>query len=66
MSPGDLNARDLLFDETSASWALWQRIVVQSVTPANEYEDRATISIKLQNNGVWLETMTAAEKKREL
>ena len=64
MNVGELNAHDLLFDETSASWALWQRILVESATPANGYEDRATISIKLQNNGVWLESMTAAEKKR--
>jgi hypothetical protein len=64
MSPDEFNAHDLLFEETSATWALWQRIVVESSTSASGYRSRATISIKLQNNGVWLESTTAAEKKR--
>jgi len=52
MDPDQLNAFDMRLnqsDPVSATWALWQRIVVGNSAPASEFEGKATISIKLQN-----------------
>lgn len=60
MDPAQLNAYDLLFDQTdvtSAGWALWSKIIVRDFTTAGEFTDGATISIKLQNNDLWIEPL---------
>lgn len=58
MRPGELNAFEIRIDQTNpalSAWALWQRIIVEDFATANEFKDDATISIKLENNGEWVE-----------
>jgi hypothetical protein len=42
-------------------WALWQKIVVDKTAKAAEFQDKGIISIKLLNNGIWIEGVDSGE-----
>lgn len=58
MTPQELNSYQINLDEppiVPATWALWQRVVVDNSAKAAEFEDDGFISILLLNNLVWIE-----------
>lgn len=59
MSPAQLNAHDLDFPQPPtqpALWALWQEIGVTAQNTSADYRNNAVIAIKLNNQGVWVDS----------
>lgn len=58
MSPSELNAFDIRIDAAVPgveTWALWHRVEIDDLSPANDFDVGATISMKLQNNFPFVE-----------
>jgi hypothetical protein len=58
MTPNELNNYQMHFDEPpylTSTWALWQKIIIDDFTKSAEFKDKGSISIKLLNNGLWIE-----------
>ena len=59
MSPDQLNGHDLNIPQSPNRpymWALWQKIGVIDQTTSADYKDNAVIAIKLNNQGVWVDS----------
>ncbi len=58
MSPAQLNGQNLNIPQSPNQWywwALWQEIGVIDQTTSADYKDNAVITIKLHNQGVWVD-----------